>query len=778
MGWIVETQRLMTLRDSLLRSIPFLRLCTSVIGFCLIAGCKRPDAMQASEKRDHADAVAPAPAVAAFLEPEKDVFARYAGSESCRACHAALFESWASSNHGLAERKVSSRDKAAFEPERAFSHGKQQSKVSARDGAFRVETLGFDGKTEVYPVVRVVGNDPLRQFLVERPGGRFQTLEVAFDPHKGDWFNVYGNEDRQPGEWGHWTGRGMNWNTMCASCHNTRLRKNYDVRDDVFRTSMAEMSVGCESCHGPMKEHVDWRTTNPGAKTPDPTVKRADREQMLDTCGSCHARRRELTGDFVPGEKFSAHFQLTTVDESDLYFADGQVRDELYEYGSFLSSKMHHAGVRCVDCHDPHKAKPKLVGNTLCQTCHAGGAAAPGGTVRAPVIVPETHSFHKDASVTCQSCHMPVTTYMQRHPRHDHSFSIPDPLLTKELGIPNACSKCHSDKDVEWAIAAADKWWGEKLKRPTRERARLVAAARAGKEGSGSDLEKAVRGEVSPYWKASLLRLLGPWMDDAQIGRLFMEYAQHSDPLVRTAAVQGLETVAGMGSEPARQILFRKLEDPDRSVRVAAAWALRASVDEATRAGRELAHTLEIAGDQPAGRLALGVFAQAKGRPDEAVQHFEKAVSWDLRSAGLRHEFAILLAELEKPLAALNQIREAVKLEPANAEFRYKLALAINETGGVSSAVSEFEEAVRLDPKHARAWYNLGLARNQMRNTKGAIDALRSGEIAAPRDPRIPYARATIHASAGQKDEAKAAVERALELAPNMPEARKLLEQL
>ncbi len=733
---------------------------------CLLGACGPPP-------QPPQPLTAPAQRVS-LLEPETAVFAKYAGSASCRVCHETQYAAWEKSNHGLAERPVSpERDQAAFHSGASFQHGSQTSSTTEKDGRFFVATLGFEGKHEAYPVVRAVGHEPLRQFLVERPGGRFQTLEVAFDPHKGDWFDIYGNEDRRPGEWGHWTGRGMNWNTMCANCHNTRLRKNYDAANDVFHTAMAEASVGCEACHGPMKAHVQWRNSNANTTGTDPTVTKLDRDQMLDTCGSCHARRRELTGDFVPGDPFSAHFQLSTVDESDLYFPDGQVKDELYEFGSFLSSKMHHAGVRCVDCHDPHKAKPMLTGNELCMRCHTGGATAPGGAVKAPLIVAEAHSFHKAGSVTCQSCHMPVTTYMQRHARHDHGFTIPDPLLTKELGIPNACNRCHADKDADWALTAADRWWGAKMNRPARERTRMIAAARAGKPTPG--LIVAVRGEVSPYWKTSMLRVLAPSVGDSDTVRLFLEYAQHTDPLVRTAALQGLEGVAAMGNNAARQVITRKLSDPDRSVRVAAAWALRASLDLNSRAGTELAHTLEIATDQPTGQLALGAFEQARGRVDEALRHHEKAVAWDSGSAGIRHEYAVLLSALERPADALKQMREAVRLDPKNAEFHYKLALAIHETGGLSSAASEFEEAVRLDPTHARAWYNLGLARSQLRNPKGAIEALRHGEQADPSDPRIPYARATIHANLGQQQEAREAAERALQLAPDMPEARQFL---
>ena len=102
-------------------------------------------------------------------------------------------------------------------------------------GRYEVVTLGFSSNREAYRVERVIGHDPLRQFLVAAPGGRLQVLEASWDPHKKEWFNVYGQEDRLPGEWGHWTGRGMNWNSMCAFCHNTRLRKNYDPATDTWQ---------------------------------------------------------------------------------------------------------------------------------------------------------------------------------------------------------------------------------------------------------------------------------------------------------------------------------------------------------------------------------------------------------------------------------------------------------------------------------------------------------------------------------------------------------------
>src|SRR5579871_3550939 len=148
----------------------------------------------------------------------------------------------------------------------------------------------------------------------------------------------------------------MNWNNMCAGCHNTRLHKNYDERSDTYATTMAEITVGCEACHGPMKDHVVWQRANRDEDLDDPTLRKFTPNQFMETCAQCHSRRGELTGNFAPGDSFEDHHLLTIVHETDIFYPDGQVHDEDYEYAAFLGSKMHAKGVRCNDCHQPHTA--------------------------------------------------------------------------------------------------------------------------------------------------------------------------------------------------------------------------------------------------------------------------------------------------------------------------------------------------------------------------------------------------------------------------------------
>ena len=165
---------------------------------------------------------------------------------------------------------------------------------------YEVITPGLHGTNETFPVQRILAENPLRQMLVAFPGGRLQATEAAWDPRSNVWFNVYGEEDRQPGEWGHWTGRGMNWNAMCAACHNTRVRKNYDAATDTYRTAMVEHGVGCEACHGPMQPHNEWQHANKNKNLKDPAFRKLTRDEMFAACAACHSRRAEITGDPKP----------------------------------------------------------------------------------------------------------------------------------------------------------------------------------------------------------------------------------------------------------------------------------------------------------------------------------------------------------------------------------------------------------------------------------------------------------------------------------------------
>ena len=144
-----------------------------------------------------------------------------------------------------------------------FDYYGVHSRFFRKDGKFLVETDGPDGKLAIFEIKYTFGLDPLQQYLVEFPDGRLQALSLAWDTRPKDkggqrWFHLYPNEAIRHDDPLHWTKLNQNWNFMCAECHSTGVRKNYDAANDRFATHFAEISVGCEACHGQGSRHVDW----------------------------------------------------------------------------------------------------------------------------------------------------------------------------------------------------------------------------------------------------------------------------------------------------------------------------------------------------------------------------------------------------------------------------------------------------------------------------------------------------------------------------------------
>jgi tetratricopeptide (TPR) repeat protein len=699
-------------------------------------------------------------------------YATYSRSESCRECHADEFKLWKDSHHALAERNVNPSLDSTFFKDEPIHHGSQMTRFKATGNAFEICP---DGQAQnCLSIARVIGTDPLRQFLVPTTNGRLQVTELAIDPKKGDWFDVFGNDDRKPGEWGHWTGRGMNWNSMCAACHNTALRKNYETTTDAYNTTMAEAAVGCEVCHGAMRTHVTWQREHRDHPAPEPYAKSVKGNVMVDTCGTCHARRGELTDKFQPGDQFLDHYVPTIPDDTDIYYADGQIRDEDYEYVSFLGSRMHNGGVVCMDCHEPHSGKTRLPGNELCLKCH-GQPIAP-----APKIDPVAHSFHtagKSGSF-CIDCHMSQTTYMQRHPRHDHGFTVPDPLLTVDAGIPNACNKCHQDHTAQWALDATQKWYGKRMERFTRERARSVVAARRGDTNAPALLLHTLAKETNSLWRASEITLLSRWITEPDVRKKILENATAHDPLPRIMTARALAPLASRHDSEAVRVLEILARDKVRAVRVEAAQSLRTLLDTNSVAASDYFAFLKQNADQPSGAMQMGGFYFERGDIASSLNWFRRAVDWDTNSAPLRHELAVALNANGQNQEALEQLRAASRLAPNEAEYHYKIGLALAESGDLKGATAELEQTVAKDPQLADGWYNLGLAYSQANRLDDAIKSLTRAEEINAAEARYPYARATILARLSRNAEAKEAALHVLSLDAKFQAAVELLQTL
>jgi len=418
----------------------------------------------------------------------------YVGSAVCAGCHAREAGLWATSDHARAMTPAPGSGipgdfSGAFVAGPGFD-----ARFVLRDGNPTVVTQGPDGETGDFRVRLGLGVDPLQQLLLERPDGSLGAFPVAWDSRPDSaggerWFDLYAEAPPEPGDPLHWTGREQDAQARCIECHVTGFRAEIDPVTCVrTATTWQEGTVACEACHGPGEAHVAWAEQSEGERDGDPRlafgrgesgaawmmdaetgIARRDPPRAshaeLQTCAPCHSRRTPLVETPSPGLSADDAWRVALL-EPGLYWPDGQVRDEVYEHGSFLQSRMHAAGVTCGDCHDPHSGRTFGEGNVLCARCHLPDRFdTPEHTLHAP----------GSAGAECIACHMPSAVFMGVDVRHDHSLRIPRPDLSAATGAPDACAACHADRPAGWAAAALRDRYGEPDPHPFAEAFRDAA---------------------------------------------------------------------------------------------------------------------------------------------------------------------------------------------------------------------------------------------------------------------------------------------------------------
>lgn len=187
----------------------------------------------------------------------------YVGSNACGDCHHDELKRWIGSHHQLAMQLATAASVLGNFSGVTIANAGITSTFFRRGEKFMVRTDGSDGALHDYEIEFTFGVAPLQQYLIAMPGGRLQALGVAWDSRPWErggrrWFSL--NLDRKipASDPLHWTGIDQTWNYMCADCHSTNVRKNYDAQSRSYATTYAEIEVGCEACHGPGSNHIGW----------------------------------------------------------------------------------------------------------------------------------------------------------------------------------------------------------------------------------------------------------------------------------------------------------------------------------------------------------------------------------------------------------------------------------------------------------------------------------------------------------------------------------------
>ena len=727
----------------------------------------------------------------------------YVGRNACVECHKEEDAKWQGSHHDLAMQVATPQTVLGDFSGVSYSYLETTSTFTRKDDSFFVRTDGPDGALHDYKVAYTFGIYPLQQYLIEFPGGRYQALNVCWDARPADqggqkWFHLYPTEHVTSDDILHWTGPYQNWNHMCAECHSTNVHKKYDAATGTFATSYSEIDVSCEACHGPGSEHVAWghraknsrnesdpqnatkglvallREPTPGYWMADAATGIAKRNQPLatqveiDTCARCHSRRSAYKEDAKVGDHPLQTHRITTL-EQDLYEVDGQIKDEVFEYGSFLQSRMHAVGVRCTDCHDPHSLKTPP-GNNACAKCHS----------------PEkfdtpSHHFHAAGSPgsMCVDCHMPTRTYMVVHPRHDHSLRVPRPDLTVQLGTPNACNGCHSDKTAQWAADEIAKRTPGKSLRP--HFGQTLHAGRKGDPGAQALLAKLVMDATQPV----IARATAATMLEGAAGeKALVNSLRDADPILRAAAASAVG--AANGAELIAR-LAPLLSDPVRQVRIDAVRRLAAAPDAAftpeqlkarVAATKEYLDSMALDADRAESHLNLGMYHAQRGDAAAAERSYRTAIALSPRFPGAYVNLGDLYRELGRDQESLAVLREGVEKAPWSADLPHAMGLALVRAGKHSEAIPMLERAWKTGPQMVRYGYVYGVAIESAGPPGSGIGVLRQVLAQHPNDIEVLSALVYYCGSTGLLDEAITHAEHLTKLAPDDPQMRRTVEDL
>lgn len=671
--------------------------------------------------------------------------ARYVGSEKCRPCHVKAWTAWQDSHHAQSMAAATDATVLGDFNGAVFEGDGIRARFYKKGRMFCVETEGPDGRPTEYEIRYTFGFYPLQQYLVPFPGGRFQCLSVAWDSKDRKWFFLYPGQRIPPGDWLHWTRQAANWNSMCAECHSTGLRKRYNLETETYNTTWTDINVGCETCHGPGSHHVEWAAQPPMAR---PAVENFDltvrtggltNRELVELCAFCHSRRASL-GDYDPTAKLLDN-ELPELLREGMYHPDGQILEEVYEYGSFTQSKMYHNDVRCSDCHDVHSVRRRLEGNALCLQCHRGD------TYDTPA-----HHFHKQAvdgrpspGALCERCHMPGRFYMVNDWRLDHSLRVPRPDLSRALGTPNACNApaCHDDKGVEWAVQHFTRWYGLTQKP---HYGPVLAAGRARSPDAAPRLVELARDRLRPVIvRATALELLRGY-PGAETEAALREALGDEEPLLRAAAADTLE---GLSPDQALKLFFPLLNDPARAVRLQAARHLAAVPAGAWPASKraayqksleELKRVYAFQADFPQGRYNLGNLYVDLGQTGPAEAHYLKAIDFDSKFFPARMNLALLYNATGRNAPAELQYRAVLADYPANGEAAYSLGLLLAEERRTAEAEAWLRLAADRLPAMPRVHYNFGLLLQSLGKPGEAESALLRALALEPDDPDFLYA--------------------------------------
>ncbi|MGE8064769.1 tetratricopeptide repeat protein [Pseudomonas sp. NPDC089569] len=683
--------------------------------------------------------------------------AKMVDEQQCLGCHAAQVKDWQGSHHQLAMQQASAETVLGDFKDVTFKAENETTRFSRKDDGFWVNTPGIDGKNADFKVAYAFGIAPLQQYLIDVGEGRLQALGVAWDSEKQRWFHLYPGQGVNFKDPLHWSKPSQNANFMCVECHTTGYKRNFDAAKNTFDSQWNSLGVGCQACHGPASNHLEWATKKTDLPHAGFAVDLKDKNATveIETCARCHSRRAPLGDGFTVGKRLMDDY-LPSVLTRELYALDGKIKDEVFEQGSFAQSKMFDKGVRCSNCHNPHSTQLKASGNGVCLQCHNTAGKTPiegvdGKGLQAKNYDSVEHTRHAmgQPGSQCVDCHMPGKFYMVNDFRHDHSFSIPNPERAQRLGTPDACLNCHQGKAGD-KVTEQFKLWTTASVASAAQAPRYDESLwliRHGQPGAALALyEQLQRSNLPAIQRATLLAEL-PMYPSEQALKLAGKDLSNPAPQVRESAIHAVS--AFLQPQERATLLGPLLSDPVKAVRIAAArdllssarnglgtaqdaWntaiaeyeAVQKSLAERAEANLNLALLYQASGrggevegllrtalqrdpDFYPALVTLVQWLEANGRGQEAQALLVQALKEHPDAALLQHTQGLSLIRAGKTADAMPFLHKAAQLEPQSPQYGYVLAVALHDSGKVDAACEELERLLKVQPANRNARLSL-----------------------------------------------------------------------
>ena len=753
--------------------------------------------------------------------------AGYVGEQACIRCHARAHNQWAQSLHSRIMQPTTLQSvKGDFAQDKVVLHGSTYL-LQNQNGKYFITASELAGKPWQHRVDYTLGDRRVQQYLTTLPDGRIVVLPATWDILRKAWVHTLDIENPEES-----TGNGIQiWNKECYSCHVGGARKNFDLEHDRYHTTWQDFGVGCEQCHGPGSEHVKAATSakqspsishakiaDAGARIKETIVNLARLDPLRSSmiCAQCHSFRDVYGDGFSAGADYSDFFlpimQYRLPAEDSAYWLDGRPRWLSNEtFGLWQSQCFLKGGATCITCHsDGHDVdiarNPQLQPNknTACVKCHSAIASN---------VSAHTHHAVNSTGSSCVECHMPAIVVSLRAEMRDHSISIPVPENTIRHDVPNACNRCHQDKDANWALQYMNTWYDAKSRQKLIRRADAFSGAAKGDGTVVPDLLQILAdSSEGPLIRANAAGYLGMFPDDPSAYNAVFQSFSDPEPLVRVAAVSALRPRAAQRAEVA-PALAALLRDPVKTVEVGAAIGLVSmgvrglpAEDEPWFENAKKLYRARAAldSDDAQQQFAAGRFFELSGDTDSAIAAFRAALKLDdtiparyylaralARKGNIRSAREMLqgipandpqypaaqrlLADLES-----NQVQpEATAKAGANAsgaDTRFRDGQALYQDGNYGGALNALDEALRLAPQAdwaAKAQIYRAISLEKLSRSSEAEAAMQtlSARPGAQEDVDLQLAYVELLYDSGRSEEALNRVDHFIAAVPKAPMA-------